>query len=70
VWVDTFLNWWSYGFNSWRKRAKADAALVFTCELGPQPYAITGRDGNDTTDRWREALLLRDYVRKIWDAPG
>ena len=67
VWVDTFLNWWSYGFNSWRKRAKADATMVFTCELGPQPYAITGRDGNDTTDRWQEALLLRDLVKGVWE---
>ena len=65
-WVDLFLGWWDYGFRSWRGRAAADATLAFTCELGPQPYAITGRDGNDTTDRWAEALMMRDMVKELW----
>ncbi|MFO1069352.1 MAG: sugar phosphate isomerase/epimerase [Geminicoccaceae bacterium] len=66
MWVDLFLDWWAYGFRSWRKRAAADATLAFTCELGPKPYAITGRDGNDTTDRWAEALMMRDMVKELW----
>jgi sugar phosphate isomerase/epimerase len=67
-WVDLFLGWWEYGFRAWRARASDDAKLVFTCELGPKPYAITGRDGNDTTDRWAEALMLRKLVHDRWDA--
>lgn len=66
-WFDLFLDWWDYGFRAWRTRSAADAALVFTCELGPKPYAITGRDGNDTTDRWGEALMLRRMVRDLWE---
>lgn len=69
-WVDLFLGWWDYGFKSWRKRASDDATLAFTCELGPKPYAITGRDGEDSTDRWEESLLLRQEIRDLWDKAG
>lgn len=67
-WVDLFLEWWDYGFRDWRSCAADDAELVFTCELGPKPYAITSRDGNDTTDRWVEALTLRQMVHDLWAA--
>ena len=66
MWVDLFLDWWEYGFRSWRKRAGPNDDLAFTCELGPKPYAITGPDGNDTTDRWREALTMKEKVERIW----
>ncbi|MGY8663833.1 sugar phosphate isomerase/epimerase [Bradyrhizobium sp. UFLA05-109] len=68
VWLDLFLGWWKYGFKSWRRRAGADARLTFTCELGPQPYAISDRQGNDTTNRWEEALLLKSLVRSLFES--
>jgi hypothetical protein len=67
MWLDLFLGWWDYGFRSWRKRAGAEDELVFTCEFGPKPYAISGPDGNDASDRWKEAVVLKDLVRAVWD---
>ncbi len=65
-WVDLFLRWWEFGFRSWQRRARANDSLAFVCELGPKPYAITDRYGEDTTDRWAEALTLKQHARELW----
>jgi hypothetical protein len=65
-WVDLFMGWWAYGFESWKKRAPADATLTFLCELGPPEYAMTGPDGYELSDRWSEALMMKDTVRDLW----
>jgi hypothetical protein len=66
-WVDLFMGWWEYAIRSWMKRAGPDATLTFLCELGPPPYAITGRDGAELSDRWAEALVMKDMIRALWD---
>jgi hypothetical protein len=66
-WVSLFMTWWEYGIRSWRKRAHPDAVLTFLCELGPPTYAITGADGYELTERWDEALTMKDMVRGLWD---
>lgn len=65
-WVDLFMGWWEYGMRSWRARAGADASLTFLCELGPSPYAITGADGYELSDRWQESLAMKDEIRALW----
>ena len=66
IWLDLFLEWWRYGMQSWRKRAGVNDSLIFVCELGPPPYAITDKNGDELTDRWDEALLLRETVARLW----
>ncbi len=66
VWVDIFKAWWKDGMRMWRARNDDDATLVFLCELGPPPYAITDANQEELSDRWQESLKIRDWVRQIW----
>jgi hypothetical protein len=66
IWVETFLDWWRRGFASWQNRAAQDEDCIFLCELGPRDYAITGPDGEELSDRWSEALLLRQWAAQCW----
>ena len=67
-WLDLFLGWWEEGFRLWRERSGPDDDLIFVTELGPPNwYAITGHDGSELSDRWEEALLLKQHVIRIWE---
>lgn len=66
VWVAIFKAWWKEGMRAWRKRNNDDATLIFLCELGPPPYAITDGEQRELSDRWQESLQIRDWVRTIW----
>jgi len=65
-WVEIFKSWWTEGMRMWRQRSDKDATLIFLCELGPPPYAITDANQNELSDRWEESLQIRDWVREIW----
>ena len=65
-WVGLFMGWWEYAIRSWRRRAGPNAILTFLCELGPPPYAITGPDGVELSDRWQDALDMMHMVRELW----
>jgi hypothetical protein len=65
-WVEIFKGWWKDGMREWRRRNGDDATLIFLCELGPPPYAITDGEQNELSDRWQESLQIRDWVRTIW----
>ncbi len=66
VWVDIFKDWWRLGMRQWRQRNADNATLVFLCELGPPPYAITDGQRHELSDRWQEALQIRQWVQEIW----
>jgi len=67
-WEAQYADWWKQGFQYWRARNDNNAVMNFLCELGPPPYAITGKDGYELSDRWQEGLLIKDRVKKIWHA--
>ncbi|NWB84330.1 MULTISPECIES: sugar phosphate isomerase/epimerase family protein [Pseudomonas] len=66
-WLERFLGWWRYGIEDWLSRPNTPASLSFTCELGPPPYAITGADGLEISNRWDEALMLKEQIRRVWN---
>lgn len=66
AWVEQFKSWWRDGMAMWRRRNTGDATLVFLCELGPPPYAITDARQRELSDRWQEALQIRRWAEEIW----
>ncbi len=66
AWVTQFREWWHEGIGMWRERSPNDATLRFLCELGPPPYAITDANGAELSDRWEEALQIREWINRIW----
>jgi hypothetical protein len=67
-WLKLFREWWAAGFAGWKARSGADDTAIFLCELGPPDYAITDASGAELSDRWLEALALREMARALWDA--
>lgn len=65
-WVALFKELWKDGLRSWRSRNSENATCIFLCELGPPPYAITDGNRLELSDRWQEALQMREWVRDIW----
>ena len=66
AWVTQYRSWWAQGFQAWSNRQSQDATLRFLVELGPPPYAITGANQRELSDRWSEGLLIRRWVEDLW----
>jgi len=62
VWREAFAGWWRRIL----ARRSGDAPMVVLVELGPPPFAITNADGGELSDRWADALYLRDLIRTLW----
>ncbi len=63
-----FAGWWKRAMVSWLKRAKPGDVFVFKPELGPPGYSIVGPDGRELSDRWAQALVMRDLGIRTWNA--
>jgi len=64
-WVDLFKKWWRDGLLNWRQR-NSNGDCIFLCELGPPEYAMTDSNGRELSDRWDEALQIKNWVTDIW----
>jgi len=60
AWLDQFVAWWREGVEGWRARRSPGQTLAVMCELGPPPYAMVDAEGREFSDRWLDALALRD----------
>lgn len=67
IWVDTFIDWWTYGLKQWKARASEGDEVIFMSELGPREYAMMDRNGEEYSDRRQEALQLRQIASNIWN---
>lgn len=65
-WVELFKGWWEEGLTSWKRR-NSTGDCVFLCELGPPEYAMTDANGKEMSNRWNEALTIKNWVETIWD---
>jgi len=65
-WVEQFKSWWAEGIGMWRRRNDDQATLIFLCELGPPPYAMTDAGQAELSNRWQEALVIRSWIEEIW----
>jgi hypothetical protein len=66
--LDHFMGWWERGFRQCQAKAGGNETLTFLCELGPAEYAMTGADGYELSDRWRESIQLMEMVRGLWQS--
>lgn len=57
---------WRAAFAGWWRRALDAGARLALVELGPPPFALTGADGGEVSDRWADALALRDDISSIF----
>jgi sugar phosphate isomerase/epimerase len=64
-WVTRFRGWWQQGFAAALSRG---SDVWFCTELGTRPYALTDVDGRELSDRWAEALLLKQWAHEAYAA--
>lgn len=62
-----FASWWKQAMVAWLEDARPGDVFVFKSELGPPPYAIVSPDGREISDRWEQALVMRDLAIRTWN---
>jgi sugar phosphate isomerase/epimerase len=61
-----FAGFWTTAMRHWKKDARPGDILPFVSELGPPTYGIVDAEGNETSDRWEQSLVLRRLGEQAW----
>src|SRR5690606_23674424 len=62
-----FAGWWKSAMRSWLEKAGPGDVFVFKSELGPPSYAVVDLEGKEMSDRWVQALVVRDLAIRAWN---
>ena len=62
-----FQKMWTRAMTRWLENAGPGDIFLFKPELGPPPYSILGLDGEEISDRWAQALVIRELGIAAWN---
>jgi uncharacterized protein (TIGR01244 family) len=62
-----FASWWRQAMVNWLKHAGPGDIFVFKPELGPPAYSIVDLEGKEISDRWAQALAMRELGIRTWN---
>jgi hypothetical protein len=66
-WVALFKGLWKDGLRSWRSRKSGERHVYLLVRIGSAAVCDYRRQSKlELSDRWREALQMREWVRGIW----
>ncbi|MGH9158524.1 MAG: sugar phosphate isomerase/epimerase family protein, partial [Vicinamibacteraceae bacterium] len=58
---------WKQAMVTWLEDAMPGDLFIFRVELGPPDYAIRDLSGREISDRWGQALVIRDLAERLWN---
>ncbi|MPZ17793.1 MAG: sugar phosphate isomerase/epimerase [Luteitalea sp.] len=62
-----FAALWKQAMIAWLQSAVPGDLFIFRVELGPPDYAIRDLSGREISDRWAQALVIRDLAERLWN---
>lgn len=62
-----FAALWKQAMIAWLQNAAPGDLFIFRVELGPPDYAIRDLSGRELSDRWGQALVMRDLAERLWN---
>lgn len=62
-----FVKLWSIAMTHWLKGAGPGDVFPFTSELGPPRYALTLPNGQEYSDRWEQALVMKRLAEQAFE---